>query len=761
MSRCVKFCFNITYVVCNYLKFSFVFQDKNWDLMNKIWCDIDKSTCNEEGVIDRMLLTEKSANVTKDYLYSGHVNKNKEKSKRALRDNPTDNVDQSPSKKSKFACLTTEETLKILNISNSERYVQTVLSSILAEDVPDDNENPCTFGFDITRRTRKPCATVESEQSKEIEPIGETNATDDNVEAGEITSSDTPMLIDVVACEEIEMSETSKICDGDQHPPEDQLQQSVFEEIIISQGEISQGEASSLVFLDLNGQVNIPDNILNTVTVSQETEQVVPLVGNPASANPPNPQNCERPLVSSEGQPYLSLGRRDDCFSYNETMLARFLSESNADEGTDDESNYVDRRKYAGGGKVIAFREQQEDSKSDVGEECASPPSSRTDSHRSVEPPSPAAPSQHAFVDAPTHLTETQYNSFRGVIVSLTDIASHQEMTDKTQFAVQKTGMSICCLPLHFRTVERYHKYLEMQSYYFELYYKTPDVLLCEICPTPFVALKVNEETYCHCLDCMESYEILQCNWHQIIFVRLKKIELDQKQVQTVNLITKYEAKLVDPVDEVKQSKILDIADKISAHCEVSNLAPAPESDQRMTSTVPERIKNTNDTKTEYSSLPPKKRKAFNLLLSESMAQEELANPEPKKSKTNFQSQDEMPLDHRLKESENSLPDNDSIEKPDLSKDCSVVVNRMTPNRLTGVVIKTVDGKFVAEPKTSSTTEFSDDNSDEGKVRTKKKHSKKSHCRHQKKKEERRLQKAIKRLERQKRREERMLNDSI
>lgn len=740
-----------------------VFQDSNGNLLNSIWCDVNKSTCNEDNVLDGVLLADQSVNV-KGYLYSGHANKGKERIKRFPREAPSVNVDRPPSKKLKFNQLTTHETLKILDIATSDPKVLAQLKSGLSDDLPlslnsDDNENPCSLGFEVIRR--RPCATVESEQSKEIEPNSQrasgSNRTD---ETGKITSSDTSLLVDDVACEEVELSGTSRGCDGDQHQPEDQLQQSVFEEIITE--EISQGEASALVFLDLSGQVNIPDNILNTVNVSQVTEQVVPLIiKNVASTNPPNPQNSERQAVSSEGQSYLSLGsvenkaeyvslgRRDDCFSYNDTMLARFFSEGNADEGTDDESGYINRRKYAGGGKVIAFREQQEDSKSDVGEECDSPPSSRSDSQRSVELPSPGmtvvAPSEHSFVE--DHQTEVQYKNFRKVTVSLTNIAPHCEMTDKTQIAEQKEGTCESCMPLlHNKTNCAYRRYLDFQKECWDDYCIAPNVLFCNICPSPYIALNMDNNIFCDCKICDQSYQSLKDNWKQLGDLRVSKMQEQMKEKRVI----KYETKLEDPFDEKIESKFVDVAEAnqrtFSNHCEVSNSASAPERDKPLiTLKVPEQIKNTNDTKTEYSSLPPKKRKAFNLQLSESVEQEESASTEPKIAKTDFQNQDEMPLDHRLKESEKNLLTDDSPDTPDLTKGCPVGVTRSPQNRLTSIVIKTVDGKFFAEPKTSSTTEFSDNNSDDDKVKEKREESA---CRHGIKREERRLLKTIKAEER-------------
>lgn len=747
--------------------------------------------------MDEILLADKSVDV-KDYLLSGHANKGKEKLKRFQREAPTVNVDRPPSKKLKFDQLTTEETLQILDVDIRDPKVKEFLHRGLSmDDLPvslncDDNENPCLLDLEIIRR--RPCATVESEQSKEIEPSSQStrgfNKTgDDNVEAGKITSSDTSLLVDDVACEEVKLSGASRGSDGDQHQPADQLQLSVFEEIITE--EISQGEAPTLVFLNLNGQVNIPDNILNTINVSQETEQVVPLtVKNTASTNSPDPQNCERQKVSSAGQPFpplvpvenkpdlVSLGRRDDCFSYNDTMFTRFLFEGNADEGTDDESGYINRRKYAGGGKVIAFREQQEDSKSDVGEECESPPSSRSDSQRSVDLPSPGmttvALAQHSFVE--DDHTEVQYKNFCAVSVSLTDIASHCEMTDKTLIAVRKEGTCENCISsIHDSTQNAYSRYLDFQKEMWQ-YYCTG--LFSKVCPSPYEALNMNEKPYCDCNKCNRTYLSVKFNWSSLKELRSNVIfnyQMEQKLSQTVNSVIKYETKLEDPVEEVIESKIVVMAEAdqrtFPTHCEVSNSASAPESDkQLMTLIVPEQIKNTNDNKTEYSSLPPKKRKAFNLQLSESVEQEESANNEPKIAKTDFQNQDEMPLDHRLKECETD----ESPKTSDLTKGCSVVVNklphnnvvvnRLPPNnRLTGVVIKSVDGKYTAEPKTSSTTEFSDSNSDEGKVKKKRD---KSACRHGKDKEERRirsvqrqLQKAMKRLKKQSEREQRVALD--
>lgn len=732
-----------------------------------------------------MLLADKSVDV-KDYLLSGHANKGKEKLKRFQREAPTVNVDRPPSKKTKFDQLTIEQTLQILDVDTSDPKVKEFLHRGLSMDDlqvslnGDDNENPCLLDTEIIRK--RPCATVESEQSKEIEPStsGFKKTGDDNVEAGKITSSDTSLLVDDVACEEVKLSGASRGSDGDQHQPADQLQLSVFEEIITE--EISQGEASTLVFLDLNGQVNIPDNILNTINVSQETEQVVPLtVKNTASTNSPDTQNCEQQKVSSEGQPFppvvpaenkpdlVSLGRRDDCFSYNDTMFTRFLFEGNADEGTDDESGYINRRKYAGGGKVIAFREQQEDSKSDVGEECESPPSSRSDSQRSVDLPSPGMTTvtlaQHSFVE--DDHTEVQYKHFCGVSVSLTDIASHCEMTDKTLIAVRKEG-TCSCISLHDRTQNAYGRYYDFQKEIWQDYFTG---LYSKVCPSPHVALNMNGKPFCDCNDCNRTYLSIRFNWNSLMELRKNVImnyQMEQKSSQTVNSVIKYETEFEDPVEEVMEGNIVVTVEADQpTHCEISNSASAPESDkQLMTLIVPEQIKNTNDTKTEYSSLPPKKRKAFNLQLSESVEQEESANNEPKIAKTDFQNQDEMPLDHRLKECETD----DSPMTSDLIKGCSVVVNklphnnvvvnRLPPNnRLTGVgvVIKSVDGKYTAEPKTSSTTEFSDSNSDEGKVKEK---CDKSACRHGKdikeryiRSAQRHLQKAIKHLKKKRERE--------
>lgn len=751
-----------------------VFQDSNGNLLNSIWCDVIKSTCNEDNVLDGVFLTDKSVNV-KGYLFSGHANNAKERIKRFPREALPVNVDRPPSKKLKFNQLTTHETLKILDIATSDPKVLAQLKSGLSDDLPlslnsDDSENPCSLGFEMIRR--RPCATVESEQSKEIEPNSQRASGSSTTDgAGKITSSDTSMLVDDVACEEVELSGTSRGCDGDQHQPEDQLQQSVFEEIITE--EISQGEASTLVFLDLSGQENIPGNILNTVNVSQETEQVVPLIiKNPPLTNSPNTQNCERQAISSEGQSYLSLGsvenkaeyvslgRRDDCFSYNDTMLARLFSEGNADEGTDDESGYINRRKYAGGGKVIAFREQQEDSKSDVGEECDSPPSSRSDSQRSVELPSPGmttvAPSEHSFVE--DHQTEVQYKNFCAVSVSLTDIASHCEMTEKTQIAVRKEGMCECCMPLHNKTRRAYSRYFDFQKECWEDYCFGPNVLFSKVCPSPYLALNMDNNIYCDCKLCDQSYQLLKNNWYQL-GVLSRVSEMKEKH------IIKSETKLEDPFNEKIESEFEDMAKAnqrtFSTHCEVSNSASAPESDKPLiTLKVPEQVKKTIDTKTEYSSLPPKKRKAFNLQLSESVEQEEPASTEPKIAKMDFQNQDEMPLDHRLKESEKNLLTDDSPNTPDLAEGCNATVPKLPQNRFTGVVIKTVDGKFFAEPKTSSTTEFSDNSSDDDKVKEK---YEKSACKHGFKRrdrrklknikaEEKRLQKQIKRLKKEKKR---------
>lgn len=729
---------------------SFVFQDIDGDLLNSIWCEFNKSTC-KDNALDGMLLEEKSVNV-KDYLISGCANKSKERFKKSTRDAL---IDKPLPTNLKFNRLTAEDTLRILNFSATE--VQSLLiPQTLTEDTilpsnSDNNENPNMLGSEFTRR--KPYATVESEQSKEMEPNSQsasgTNTTDDNVEAD-------IMIVDNVGCEEIELSVISTGCDSDQHQPEDQSQEPVFEDIT---EEISQGDTSTHVFLDLNGQLNIPDNILNTLNISQETEQVVPLIKNPASSNPPNPQNCEGIVEGQLGSienkaEYVSLGRREDCFNYNDTMLSRFFSEGNADEGTDDESSYINRHKYAGGGKVHAFREQLEDSRreqledsrreqledsrSDVGEECESSPS-----NRSLEPPSPG-------------------NNFQD-LDSLTDIPSHRKMSDKSQIAIQEEG-TCQNIALHNRTQQDYKNYSTGLLGSLDVYVSTPNILFSQTSPSPYFAFK-KKTKICHCKECEELFETIKFNWTTISRIRYHWLQqMQQILAQTATNVIEYENKVEVSFDKGVESKILDMTEadqkSFSTHCEVSNSASASEDNQQLlTLKVPQESKNTNVTKTDYSNLPPKKRKAFNLQLSESMEQEKSANTEPKIAKMDFQHQDEIPLDHRLKQSEESLPTNNCPKNSELTKDCSVVVKRLSQNRLTGVVIKTVDGKTFAEPKTSSITECSDNNSDEGKV--KKKRSK-SACKHsRRKKEERRLQKELKRLKKEKKREEMMLNSTI
>ncbi|XP_046667045.1 uncharacterized protein LOC124358811 [Homalodisca vitripennis] len=476
--------------------------ENNPDLMNEIWGSIMES--DPESVCLDDLFSMENSNEDDKIIIDLENTKSKEKTRKVSKEK-TNGVLKGPTKKRKSVKFSSCVSVKnVLNKESSELIrtdkpkslipvtskedssFSTLLKleeSLKKEDKPSLSSSQCSD----PQKPQKPCATVEPEQCKELEPDSRSKNTnvihvkspqkisfnsletvnrakDDQLKSNSensvrslilntdhnissVASSEVEVVPSEVAdssgiCEEIKVetnpeemfvvSDLYKDIKGDEVPiEEDQL---VAQEVVIRTEMSQEDMCPRFVVMDENGQSKLDEHdIMNVISISkdpamfgsdsviinssawkrsqdkQEVQtEIVSLLENQnsvsgtiqpkgnstkeqSSVSPENHQFLSSIVASSESNDnYVSFDRRHDSYIYNDYFLTRLFSEVNGDDGSDDDNRCNNRSRYAGGGKIPAFREQSEESKSDGGEEFESPsPASRSDSQRSTVEASP------------------------------------------------------------------------------------------------------------------------------------------------------------------------------------------------------------------------------------------------------------------------------------------------------------------------------------------------------------------------------------
>uniref|UniRef100_A0A1B6F6R7 Uncharacterized protein n=2 Tax=Cuerna arida TaxID=1464854 RepID=A0A1B6F6R7_9HEMI len=474
--------------------------ENNPDLMNEIWGSIMES--DPESVCMDDLFME-NLNEDEKIIIDLEKTKSKEKIKKVSKEK-TNGVLKGPTKKRKSvkfsSCISvknvlnkesselirTEKPKSLIPVTSKEDSSFSTLlkleESLKKEDKSSLSSSPCSD----PQKHLKPCATVEPEQCKEVEPDSQSKsknlihvkspqkisfnsletvnrAKDDQLKSNSENSVrslnlNTDYNISSGASTEVggfpsEVADSSGICEDvkvenseEIYVYTDQLYKAikegevpmgVAEEVVIG-SEMTQDDNNmygpKILIMNENGQGKLEHHdIMNVISLSkdptifgsepviinssacgksqdkQEVQtEIVSLLENQNSVNgtnqpkgnctkeqssvsPENHQFLSSIVASSESSDnYVSFDRRHDSYIYNDIFLTRLFSEVNGDDGSDDDNRCNNRSRYAGGGKIPAFREQSEESKSDGGEEFESPsPASRSDSQRSTVEASP------------------------------------------------------------------------------------------------------------------------------------------------------------------------------------------------------------------------------------------------------------------------------------------------------------------------------------------------------------------------------------
>uniref|UniRef100_A0A1B6KZ24 Uncharacterized protein n=1 Tax=Graphocephala atropunctata TaxID=36148 RepID=A0A1B6KZ24_9HEMI len=472
--------------------------ENNPDLMNEIWNSIKES--ESEAVCLDDLFSIGNLN-EEEKIIIDLTKPSKEKTKKISKEEPNGVLKAGIKKRKplKFnSCLSlknvlSKESSELIRTEKSKslltnNFKEDSYAGIKAEESLKKEEKSSLSSSQCSeqQKPQKPCATVEPEQSKEIEPDSQSKGTNvvlikipqkiqlNSSETGNIAKDDQfqtnsensirPLFSNIDhninsginfevrnlpsgipdssgICDEVKVEANSdeifvvsnlyKDIKGDEVPMGDQL---VAQEVIIGTEMSQDNVCTEFVTMDENGQGKIEQHdIMNVISISKDPStfgcdsvvinsgawkksqdkqeiqiEIVSLLENQNTANgtsqlkgsypkeqssvsPENHQFLSSIVASSESNDnYVSFDRRHDSYIYNDIFLTRLFSEVNADDGSDDDNRCNNHSRYAGGGKIPAFREQSEESKSDGGEEFESAsPASRSDSQRSIVEASP------------------------------------------------------------------------------------------------------------------------------------------------------------------------------------------------------------------------------------------------------------------------------------------------------------------------------------------------------------------------------------
>ncbi|XP_054274393.1 uncharacterized protein LOC128994127 [Macrosteles quadrilineatus] len=389
------------------------------DLMNDMWNNL---VDNEEDCFDSLLIPMDiiETKEDEDIIVDLKRTKGNEKPKKTLKDRPTNGVLKTSLKKRKVTKPNNNTLMK--NFSGKDAVMDFIRNdlTIPITSVSTKEDNPivsCVKSEDSLvsfinspeMKQPKPCATVEPEQCREItdsvknftevspvraprnptismaEPSGqeptvtkageESCETDDKVEYIEAIPSttvssnleDTTIVENFVAEEVVIGSDIEQdsgcsflFLDTDSK----MVQNDILSVIGITKGSTSFCNAEIVVneesiMKDDRRQIVIDSTVLNDSNVIKTKENVSG-----------SPDNQFLYSITPSTESYVPFSRRQDSYACNDMFLQRLLSDPTpVDDGSDDDSRYQDRRRFAGGGKLPAFREQTEESKSENDED--------------------------------------------------------------------------------------------------------------------------------------------------------------------------------------------------------------------------------------------------------------------------------------------------------------------------------------------------------------------------------------------------------
>lgn len=493
------------------------------------------------------------------------------------------------------------------------------------------------------------------------------------------------------------------------------------------------------------------------------------------------------------------LDQRQDSYTYNEIKLTRLLSaEINGDEESDDDHRHPNKQ-FAKGGKFPAFRAQTiDETKSDGGEESEVPsPASQTDSNTLEVSPlsinsqpvnnSPArvnsqdcTPEKKCELKSdisPPPISVKQGKSLRTSSLQLPEVSvSLSYMTDlgnlnDYHLNTDKNNPKGMCEPpdiiLHFKTVIHHMKFYLFQQELYTLYITTENILETDPVPYPptvLVSPPINGHVRCPCSYCVNLFLNLDRNYKTLFTMRSSRIctEIDKKRMLSKIYLEIEQSKLEDDkllksIEETMpttniQSTSKDDPKEVKQEDNSREKLLSKENNepiQQMEDNTPD-CSSTNpseeilEEKNDYSSLPPKKRKAFSV--STELTRQESSDFESSgnKKKCKIIIEKDSNVFCSTNKCEELKCNSASVKQPETSvvvkEGCSIVENEQTV-------------------KISLTKNFSLDNlqSQDGNdilQKSGKSRHEKCHKHHKRSKEERRLRKERKRLKRQKKEEE-------
>lgn len=665
---------------------------------------------NEEDCFDSLLIpmdiieTKEDEDIIVDLK---RTKGNEKPSKKTLKDRPTNGVLKTSLKKRKVTKPNNNTLMK--NFSGKDAVMDFIRNdlTIPITSVSTKEDNPivsCVKSEDSLvsfinspeMKQPKPCATVEPEQCREItdsvknvtevspvrvprnptismaEPSGqeptvtkaveESCETDDKVEYIEAIPSttvssnleDTTIVENFVAEEVVIGSDIEQdsgcsflFLDTDSK----MVQNDILSVIGITKGSTSFCNAEIVVneesiMKDDRRQIVIDSTVLNDSNVIKTKENVSG-----------SPDNQFLYSITPSTESYVPFSRRQDSYACNDMFLQRLLSDPTpVDDGSDDDSRYQDRRRFAGGGKLPAFREQTEESKSENDEDFdalthssdslqQSPLDTSLESTRLQQealestPPSPRDVDPHPQDKKEKTLNQEdpKLSQMKELTIPLSRgevLTAHDQVCDVSEDKTRPPGMLIIFdEKSHNTTDKEYQNYIKHQVNQETFYKKAENILETNPVPDPLKDLCI--ECYpdysdrCHCRSCERLLRKIKRNHKKIVKLRKERIVecVDQKNKINIGLtdikdmVSKIlycndrdESMLKSIGDTLPSSESLNFEDKIGTT--IKRKKDKDESNQLQitvpTIDKPESVK-CSEKKNEYASLPPKKRKAFTI----------------------------------------------------------------------------------------------------------------------------------------------------
>lgn len=677
------------------------------------------------------LLDNESMDEEDSILFDIKKNKSKEKIKKAAKDKVSSTpVKISPKKrrlsKPNFIVsvknVSTKDPIdiikpeqKLLMIPDETKEDKSYISTV--DEKNNDTKSPLT-NQEIVQK--KPCATVEPEQSKEVEPDSQTKSESEklstspiivlevnkgqgtpNKENPEISSvkslqpcefidicspvnetviEELPELVDSTGIyQEIKIEANTSTQFNVNQIFKDTLHFSPVEEVaqeVTIATEISQEESTNL-FIETEDHALVKESRhfysdaqetgSEAWKKEEETKEIClqsthfNVINNQSKLNFIKDQSTEIPNTQQLLSPYDNSGeclidqRQDsqlNSYSYSEIKLTRLLSpEINVDEESDDDHRHPNQQ-FASGGKFPAFRAQTNDeSKSDVGEESEVPsPASQSDSNPvEISTESTTSPIVTSSLEKKTgvkgeviHLSSPP-NQGKSIAISplqlpevsvsllyISDLAKRNDCNINTVKSNAKGTSDHPPLDviLHFKTLADYLEFNKFQQQLYTLYMTTDSILETDPVPYP-PAVSINSGFRCCCSFCVQSLGILRTNYNLLFSMRSSRIcqEIDKKRMLSKIYL------------ELEQSKLEDekLLKSIEETMPATNMEPTLKKDvnqERLSEKLSENVREqtitqskgnipdnnvsnpTNENledKSDYSNLPPKKRKAFSI----------------------------------------------------------------------------------------------------------------------------------------------------